>query len=159
LSDTTIFCLFLSGLLGELREGFIDPEEVFWGLGPEYTGMKEPSLYRRPQVGESVMVMDVGEKGMFELIGKAGRIVKRPAGYRGSEDVTPSYQVCEVALDGQPDFFGATIVYGFRVEWLLYEDMDVLDPVERARREYQQAKADLWRAEDELEEEREAQSE
>jgi hypothetical protein len=148
LSDTTLFGLFLSGLLGE-----------FWEQEEVTVLMKEPTLYRRPEVGESVLVMDVGEKGMFELIGKAGRIMRRPAMYRGKEDVTASYQICEVAIEGASEFFGATMTYGFRVGWLLYEDMELLDPVERARRDYQQAKADLWRAQDELEEEREAQSE
>jgi hypothetical protein len=122
---------FRYALLGEIRDfpeypddwtpaGFIDPQEVFWGLGPEYTGMKEPTLYRRPEVGESVMVLEVGKKGMTSLIGQGGTIVERPAKYWAQEDVSAAYQPCYVRLEGNDDF-----EYMFRLGWLLYEDMEL----------------------------------
>jgi hypothetical protein len=101
----------------------IDPEEVFWGLGEEYT-MKKPMLYRTPEIGESVLV--VHARKMPTLVGKVGRIVERPPDYiepatqKPLEGVTASYQACMVALERNDDF-----EYRFRIGDLLYENMEL----------------------------------
>jgi hypothetical protein len=81
------------------------------------------TLYRRPEVGESIMIMD-GVR-MPSLVGKGGVIVERPSPWRKpysaetDDALTEGYNTCMVQLEGVEG-----IEYCFRIRDLLYEDME-----------------------------------